>query len=500
MATDDSQPPPSSSPSDRVGGVGKSTPRDDHSPVESPLLVWPVPWSRRRKPTPATFQLAGWDALSEKFLEELLVAHMGCILKTAIRKVASFGYTQEAATQAVLRCRPDYSRKDTGAKIVHFALLRLRADSAASPSTSSSSSGPLFEDLQQMGRCILAEMVCVLRMVQPSFKMADAMWCLLLCDLNLCEAYRAAVHSSFSRPGAKLKTWFPSLTNKLELPKVDPRKKIFNRVMPLVNPLLDKLDEWAEWVQLKVGQAALRLSRDKEELQRLRREATQHEPAEATERRILRIEGALGEIHKRLGQCNEQKWRLKEENAQLRREIKAAAAAGGGGVLVREERVALQRDLGMERRRVAQLRREIFQTEEHRRRLEARWREEERSKAGALHRAAAEGEERERLQASWKLEVGTVRFQVEGERRRFAAEIQRLEEEVSDDHRRGGGGEPMGVRQVSEIRGGLGRLPPCAHPVLCKVCSGAHEAEGKNDCPSCGARIEERVNVRLRDE
>lgn len=478
MATDHRQPcpPPSSSPASQDGELGTSSASDGQpaaSPVESPPLVWPVLWDHGRRLTPANFYVARWDPISEKLLEDLLISHMVSILRIAVRKIASFGYTEMAATEAVLRCGLGYDMKDTAAKIVDLALALLRADSTAassSPSSSSSSLSSLFKDLEDMGRYVVAEIVCVLRMVWPSFNMADAMWWLLLCDLNLSEACGAAMNSSFSPAGPNSNTLLTPVMNSAEtaemtrrpheqneedeppssssssssdrhygkrsisssssssssapsavsrrrdphgstngggssqwstgegggvficqqiqigrfltvrfskLPAADPLKKEQGRVISAMIRLLERLDEWAEWGQLKVVQATYRLSRDKEELRRLKREAAiQLDSVASTERRILSMETALQETHKRVGQCNEKKRRLEEENAQLRREIKAAAGAGGGGDgggrWVREERAALKKALGMERRRVAQLRREISQTVEHCRRLEVK--------------------------------------------------------------------------------------------------------------------------------
>lgn len=40
-------------------------------------------------------------------------------------------------------------------------------------------------------------------------------------------------------------------------------------------------------------------------------------------------------------------------------------------------------------------------------------------------------------------------------------------------------------------------LLPCAHQVLCRDCSEAHERQGMTDCPTCRTRIEKRIQARF---
>lgn len=144
---------------------------------------------------------------------------------------------------------------------------------------------------------------------------------------------------------------------------------------------------------------------------------------------------------------------------------------------------------------------------------QARRREEESSKAEIIHRVATEREVREWLQSSWRFEEEVARFQSEKELRRFAREIRRLEEEISR-LKLGEVAAPPALERMIEENQVEGQWAcamcqreeasvvflPCAHEVLCKRCSGARGAKGNKHCPSCGARIDERVNVRLRDE
>lgn len=129
------------------------------------------------------FQDADWSDLTEAELEELVLSNLDAIFKSAIKKIIAFGYTEEVATKAILRSGLCYGCKDTVSNIVDNALAFLRSGQEIDPSREH-----YFEDLQQLGKYVLAELVCVLREVRPFFSTGDAMWCLLICDMNVSHA------------------------------------------------------------------------------------------------------------------------------------------------------------------------------------------------------------------------------------------------------------------------------------------------------------------------
>ncbi|KAK9288273.1 hypothetical protein L1049_016723 [Liquidambar formosana] len=129
------------------------------------------------------FQDADWSDLTETELEELVLSNLDTIFKSAIKKIVACGYTEEDASKAVLRSGLCYGCKDTVSNIVDNTLAFLRNGQEIDPSREH-----CFEDLEQLGRYILAELVCVLREVRPFFSTGDAMWCLLICDMNVSHA------------------------------------------------------------------------------------------------------------------------------------------------------------------------------------------------------------------------------------------------------------------------------------------------------------------------
>lgn len=126
---------------------------------------------------------ADWSDLTESQLEELVLANLDAIFKAAIKQIAACGYTEEVATRAVLRSGLCYGSKDTVSNVVDNTLAYLRTGQEIDPSRDQ-----CFEDLQQLEKYILAELVCVLRAVRPFFSTGNAMWCLLICDMNVSHA------------------------------------------------------------------------------------------------------------------------------------------------------------------------------------------------------------------------------------------------------------------------------------------------------------------------
>ncbi|GAA0167441.1 hypothetical protein LIER_22375 [Lithospermum erythrorhizon] len=126
---------------------------------------------------------ADWSDLSESQLEELVLSNLDAIFKSAIKKLVAYGYSEEVVAKAVLRSGICYGCKDSVSNIVDNALAFLRRGQEIDSSREN-----YFDDLQQLQKYILAELVCVLREVRPFYSTGDAMWCLLICDMNVSQA------------------------------------------------------------------------------------------------------------------------------------------------------------------------------------------------------------------------------------------------------------------------------------------------------------------------
>ncbi|KAL9237857.1 hypothetical protein vseg_012355 [Gypsophila vaccaria] len=129
------------------------------------------------------FEDADWSDFTESQLEELVLSNLDTIFRSAIKRLVSCGYAEEVATRAVLRSGLCYGSKDIVSNIVDNALLILRNGQDIDTSREH-----CFQDLQQLAKYVLVELVCVLREVRPFFSTGDAMWCLLICDMNVSHA------------------------------------------------------------------------------------------------------------------------------------------------------------------------------------------------------------------------------------------------------------------------------------------------------------------------
>ncbi|CAN4113521.1 unnamed protein product [Withania somnifera] len=138
---------------------------------------------REEVQTAEEFHDADWSDLTESQLGELVLSNLDTIFKSAINRIMAFGYSEEIAIKAVLKSGICYGCKDIVSNIVENTLSFLRRAQDID-----SSGEHYFEDLLQMEKYVLAELVCVLREVRPFFSTGDAMWCLLICDMNVSHA------------------------------------------------------------------------------------------------------------------------------------------------------------------------------------------------------------------------------------------------------------------------------------------------------------------------
>lgn len=140
---------------------------------------------------------ADWTDFTETELEELVLNDLEMIFKGAMKNIVAFGYSEKVAYKAVLRAGVHYGPKDIISNIVNNALLFIR-----NGSENDSSKEHCFEDLEQLEKYVLAELVCSIREVRSSFSVGDALWRLLLWDMNVTNACSLDSSSSGNvRPG-----------------------------------------------------------------------------------------------------------------------------------------------------------------------------------------------------------------------------------------------------------------------------------------------------------
>eukprot|EP00250_Pteridium_aquilinum_P020450 c24816_g2_i2 orf=2-1300(-) len=134
-----------------------------------------------------------WDNKSESQLEEILVNILDVLYKDAVGKIVSLGFSEKDALDAVLK-NGRWNGKDALTSVVESSLAWLRSGEARQGALD-------FTNLKDMERHVLAEMICLLRKVRPFLSKGDAMWCLLVCDMNLLLA--CAMEDDTMSPPAK---------------------------------------------------------------------------------------------------------------------------------------------------------------------------------------------------------------------------------------------------------------------------------------------------------
>ncbi len=176
----------------------------------------------------------------------------------------------------------------------------------------------------------------------------------------------------------------------------DKKDEMILKLVPRVRELQNQLQEWTEWANQKVMQAARRLSKEKAELKTLRQEKEEVERLkkekqtleENTMKKLSEMENALCKASGQVERANSTVRRLEVENAQLRQEMEAAklrateSAASCDEVSKREKKTLIkvqswekqkalfQEELITEKRKVTQLLQELEQAKDLEEQLE----------------------------------------------------------------------------------------------------------------------------------
>ncbi|XP_050363986.1 putative E3 ubiquitin-protein ligase RF298 isoform X2 [Argentina anserina] len=121
-----------------------------------------------------------WDDPIACQLEKLLVSYLQAIFQSAIKRITESGYSEEVAVKAVSRGGLYIGGKDSVLNIVNDTLEFLKGGKDTDASRENE-----FDNLQHLVEYTMVEMISVLREVRPSLSVAEAMWWLLICDLNI---------------------------------------------------------------------------------------------------------------------------------------------------------------------------------------------------------------------------------------------------------------------------------------------------------------------------
>lgn len=138
---------------------------------------------QKKEGTEESSQMAEWDDPIALELEKLLIPHIKDACQTAMKKIVQCGYSEEQAEWAVLTSGIYQGYNDIVLNIVNGALSLLRSQKDID-----TSKRLLFDGLERLAGYILLEMVSVMKELKPFLTVAEAMWRLLICELNMVRA------------------------------------------------------------------------------------------------------------------------------------------------------------------------------------------------------------------------------------------------------------------------------------------------------------------------
>ncbi|CAE5956420.1 unnamed protein product [Arabidopsis arenosa] len=125
-----------------------------------------------------------WDDPFACQLEELLSSNLLTLFLNAMKELIDLGYTDDEVLKAISGSRLYCGGNNLMSNIVNNTLSVLKVGNEGAGSRDY-----VFEDLQQLVSYTLVEMVSLVKEVRPSLSTVEAMWRLLMCDLNVLQAF-----------------------------------------------------------------------------------------------------------------------------------------------------------------------------------------------------------------------------------------------------------------------------------------------------------------------
>ncbi|XP_071705375.1 putative E3 ubiquitin-protein ligase RF298 [Rutidosis leptorrhynchoides] len=334
----------------------------------------------------------------------------------------------------------------------------------------------------------------------------------------------------------------------------DKKDETISKFTPRVDELKNQLQQWTEWANQKVMQAARRLGKDKTELKILRQEKEEVERLKKekktlednTMNKLSEMENALKKASYQVGRASGAMCRLEAENANLRVEMEAAklqvaeSAASCQEVVKREkktlmqlqtwekEKTVYQDELTAEKRKISQLQEDLEQAKEQRDQLETKWKQEEKAKQDLINQATKIRIERQESEVLAKSREDLTRLKADKNLQKYKDDIIKLEKQISLIRECSDSSKIAALRKgidgsyaskLTDIKTSISPQThvavkrerecvmclseeisvvflPCAHQVVCTKCNELHEKQGMKECPSCRGPIQRRICVR----
>ncbi|OIW12692.1 hypothetical protein TanjilG_24625 [Lupinus angustifolius] len=143
----------------------------------------------REEPEVHMHELVDWNDSFAIKVEELLLSNLQAVFKDAIEQIVELGYSEDVAEKALSRKAIYIQEGDPVSNIVNDTLNVLKGKYVATPDVLKGKDiatlDVIFENFQHMLYYTMLEMITVLREVRPSLTIGEAMWVLLMSDLNV---------------------------------------------------------------------------------------------------------------------------------------------------------------------------------------------------------------------------------------------------------------------------------------------------------------------------
>ncbi|KAK7392385.1 hypothetical protein VNO78_20822 [Psophocarpus tetragonolobus] len=156
-------------------------------------------WSELFKeddPEQHTHELVDWNDPIASQLEELLLSNLQTIFCGALKRVVELGFDEKLVEMSLSRKALYIEEGDPVSNIVHQTVNVLKGKDDIITDF-------VFDNFQHLLHYTMVEMISVVREVRPSLTVGEAMWLLLICDLNLSLACALEDHLSAVYNGEK---------------------------------------------------------------------------------------------------------------------------------------------------------------------------------------------------------------------------------------------------------------------------------------------------------
>uniref|UniRef100_A0A1J3EDG3 RING-type domain-containing protein n=1 Tax=Noccaea caerulescens TaxID=107243 RepID=A0A1J3EDG3_NOCCA len=180
----------------------------------------------------------GWDDPFACQLEELLSSNLLNLFRSAMNQVVDCGYREDVVLKAISGSRLYCGGNDLVSNIVNDTLSFLKNGKKVSGLRDY-----VFEDLQQLVAYTLVEKISLVREVRPSLSPVEAMWRLLMCDLNVLQAFEvegdglegssSAFNTKKSSESAGAESIIPPKSSDSDNPKPQPSNTQSNQSEPV---------------------------------------------------------------------------------------------------------------------------------------------------------------------------------------------------------------------------------------------------------------------------